>query len=523
MRIKEHSIQLLLFCGILCFTVLLSQRIYLRIDATQQKTYTLSAYTKAILDKADNTVTITWFKSYNADGYIPALQYVESFLHEYEIYAPNRCIVLQKDTATLSEQSLAKLGFAARQIEQTHKNTRMLHTIYSGLLCEYRGKSRVIPFMADIYTLESDIARFIIEMDQDARNRSDERLLYVAMPPAGSNNQIRESPYRYVLPWIEYAGFIPVVLPPSFTELKPEIPLLVIGSDYFDAPMLTALDVFLQKNGSAAFFVSANTVNVHGNWEAQPKPDNGLDTILRRFGFELQHNLLMDPVNFLLTLPSSDNSRYTHINYPFWPQILHNATAETAYETAGIPKASIRTAAQFPTLIPFGKHIQLFWPSSLSLSADRGRTVFPVLVSSPKTAVQLPPYNTNPYETRSSASAASTPYNAYCIAGAGIGVGKGRIFTAADEYCLSTAIEYTNSDANLDFMVNVLHWIAGQDALLQVKQKQPGIAPFRYFEDEATFSRLVFFARMVTLVFIPMLAVIGGITAHIYKKKHEMG
>ena len=468
----------------------------------------------------DNTLTITWFKSYNADGYIPALQYVESFLHEYEISAPERCIVLQKNTDALSEQSLTKLGFAARQIEQTRKNTRVLHTVYSGLLCEYRGKSRVIPFLADIYTLEADIARFIVEMDQDARSRSDERLLYVALPPADAAGETGESPYRYVLPWIEYAGFIPIVLPPSFTELKPEIPLLVIGSDYFDEPMLTALDVFLQKNGSAAFFISANAVNIHGNWAAQPKPRNGLHTILRRFGFDLQQNLLMDPVNFRLTLPSSDKSRYTHINYPFWPLILpQNAYRSATSETVGVPKIAEQAAEKHPAYIPFGKHIQLFWPSSLTLFAERGRTVFPVLVSSPKTAVQLPPYTTDPYEKQGG----GTAQGAYCIAGACIGAGKGRLFTAADEYCLSTAIEYTNSDANLDFMVNVLHWIAGQDALLQVKQKQPAIAPFRFFENGAAFSRLVFFARFVSLVCIPLLVAAGGIAARIYKKKYETG
>ena len=453
---------------------------------------------------------------------VPSLQYVRSFLHEYGVYAPGRCLVLQKEAESLSEQSLAKLGFVVRQIEQTQRNTRMLHSIYSGLLCEYRGKSRVIPFLTDIYTLEADLARFIVEMDQDAHNRSDSRLLYVAMPPAGSgeNGHTEEDPYRYVMPWIEYAGFIPIVLPPSFTELKPEIPLLVIGSDYFDEPMLTALDVFLQKNGSAAFFVSANTVNVRGNWAAQPKQTNGVADILYRFGFNLHHNLLMDSVNFRLTLPASDNSRYTHINYPFWVQVVSEPISKTQTAAAGVSDA-VPLPEKLPAFIPFGKTIQLFWPSSLTLSAEQGRIVFPVLVSSPKTAVQHPPYHTDPYEKHGGSTPAAAQ-TAYCIAGASTGTGKGRIFTAADEYCLSTAIEYTNSDANLDFMVNVLHWIAGQDALLQVKQKQPGIAPFRSFENEAVFSHLVLLARIITLAVIPIFAIASGIAAYLYKRKREM-
>ena len=69
--VKEYRIQALLLCAIVVTAALLSQRIYARLDMTQQHTYSLSAYTRSLLNSLEGTVTITWFRSYNIDGYLP--------------------------------------------------------------------------------------------------------------------------------------------------------------------------------------------------------------------------------------------------------------------------------------------------------------------------------------------------------------------------------------------------------------------------------------------------------------------
>ena len=282
--VKEYRIQALLLGAIVVTAALLSQRLYARLDMTRQHTYSLSAYTRSILNSLEGTVTITWFRSYNIDGFLPSLQYVEDILAEYQRTADGRCLVLYKDTEKLSPQQLNQLGIVARQIERNSNNTQVLQNLYSGLLCEYRGESRVIPFLSDIYTLEADIVRFISEMNQDAQGRKLDRSVYVAFPEGGAENGATGN-YKYVLPWLEYAGFVPITLTKPYPELHPEIPLLVIGSSYFDADMLTAVDAFINRYGSAVFFVSANTIDIGGSWEATPKKDDGLLELLARSGF----------------------------------------------------------------------------------------------------------------------------------------------------------------------------------------------------------------------------------------------
>ncbi|MEL3907075.1 MAG: Gldg family protein [Treponema sp.] len=492
---KEYRLQALLFCAVLVIAALISQRLYIRIDATRQQTYTLSAYTKSILDSLDGTFTITWFRSYNIDGYVPALQYAEDLLNEYQVYAQDRCRVVYKDTAAVQPQRLQQLGFVARQIEKSSGDTKVLQNLYSGLLCEYRGESRVIPFLSDVYTIEADIARFITEMNQDAQNRQAERSVYVALPPDTAENQ-----YRYVLPWLEYAGFIPILLTPPFPELKPEIPLLVIGSSYFDSGMLTATDVFINKQGSAAFFVSANTVDAAGTWQAVPKKGDGLLELLARSGFILQHNLVMDPLNFRMTLPSADRTVYEYINYPFWPQVYR------------------QESPVIPPLLPTGKALQLFWPSELVCTAARGKTPAAILSSSPRSVLQKPPYDTDPRGKQLAAVAASE-HESFPLAAAAAGTGGARVLVVADEYCLSTAIEFTNSDANMDLMVNAVHWLFRQDVLLELKNKQPAVLPFRFFESDTAFNRIIVFVRILNLAVIPLLIIAAGIAAFILHRR----
>ena len=491
----EYRIQAALFFAVVLVSALISLRIYVRIDLTQQHTYSLSAYTKSVLESLEETVTITWFRSYNIDGYLPALQYVEDILNEYQRAADGRCIVMYKDTAKLSAQQLQHIGIAGRQIERNGTDTQIVQNLYSGLLCEYRGERRVIPFLSDIYTIEADIARFIAEMNQDAQGRRADRSIYVALPDGSTDGT-----YKYVLPWLEYAGFVPVLLTEPYPELQPETPLLVIGSSYFDTEMLTAVDAFIGRRGSAAFFVSANTVDVAGTWQAEPKTNDGLIELLARSGFALQPNLVMDPLNFRMALPNTAGTGYEYLNYPFWSQVFR------------------QTTQAIPPLVSAGKTVQFFWPSELTCTAARGKTPLPLLTSSPRSAVQQPPYDTNPHGSQL-ASVAAPDHAAFPFAA--FSMDDARLLVVADEYCVSTAVEYTQSDANLDFLVNTVYWIARQDALLQLKNKQPAVLPFKYFENEAVFKGIIACARALNLVIVPLLIIGAGIAVYLIRRKER--
>ncbi|EEV20644.1 hypothetical protein TREVI0001_1815 [Treponema vincentii ATCC 35580] len=181
-----------------------------------------------------------------------------------------------------------------------------------------------------------------------------------------------------------------------------------------------------------------------------------------------------------------------------------------------------------PPLLAAGKAVQLFWPSELVCTAARGKTPIPLLASSSRSALQNPPYDTDPHGAQL-AGAANGDHEAYPLAAfsergvnavSGIGnADNARLLVVADEYCVSSAVEYTNSDANLDFMVNTVYWLARQDALLQLKNKQPAVLPFRYFESDAAFNRIITVSRIVNLVLVPLLIIAAGAALYIIRRR----
>lgn len=501
---KEHHIQAVLLGAIIVLAALLSVRLYVRIDMTGEMTYSLSDYTVSVLKSLEETVNITWFRSRTVDGYLPSLQYVEDILAEYERASHGKCLVKYQDTTEFSKERLHSLGIAAKHIEKSSDSERTVQDLYSGLLCEYRGEYRVIPFLSDIYTLEADIARFIIEMKADAQGRRTDRSLYVALPEGGEAGD-----YRYVLPWLEYAGFVPIMLTKPYQELKPEIPLLVIGSSYFDSDMLARVDTFVNRSGSAVFFVSAHTVDFKKTWHAEPKQNDGLIELLARSGFALQQNMVMDAANVRLRVPSSDGSTYTYRNYPLWPQVFFQ-------ESTSAP------------LILAGKYVQFFWPSELVCTAARGKTPFPILVSGSRSALQQPPYTTDPQQELFTAAreeerasyplAAASEYAVNAVSGI-YAQNSARLLVVADEYCVSSAVEYTASDANLDFMVNALYWITRQDSLLRLKNKAPRVLPFRYFERDVAFTRIITVSRIFNLLLMPIAIIAAGVILTVIRRR----
>ena len=99
------------------------------------------------------------------------------------------------------------------------------------------------------------------------------------------------------------------------------------------------------------------------------------------------------------------------------------------------------------------------------------------------------------------------------------GADNARLLVVADEYCVSSAVEYTHSDANLDFMVNAAYWIARQDALLQLKNKQPAVLPFRFIESDTAFTRIIAVVRILNLVLVPLLIIAAGAALYIIRRR----
>lgn len=493
----EYRIQFILFILILILISVCSSKLYFRIDTTKQKAYSLSGYTYEMLDNLTGTVTLTWFRSDRLESFFPSLKYLADVIYEYQNYSGAQFIFNKKNISELSEEAIKKIGIIPRQIKSQSTSAETLYTIYSGLMIEYNGETRVIPFVDDIDILEYDIARFVFEMQNTSGETGSVKKISVIVPP----NSL-ESDYRYILPWLEYAGITAEILTLPIENIPEGNPLLVIGSDYIDFSTAAAIDVFLQKHGRAVFFVSGNTIDVTGNWKAVPKVKDFLLDVLAHNGFYINSDLVLDSSNFRITMNSLDNTGVKVINYPFWIQLRYEGIAKNNPVFSGIFTGY--------------KYLQTFWPSSLSF--DETKKITPLAFTTLNSFKMIEKYDTEPFNNQFALfSTAEKKPEAIIVERAM----PAPVIVVSDEYMVSTAIDYTGSSVNLDFMINCIEHLFGLDELLVLKNKQHSALPFKTFSEQDEFNFIIKSARIISLILLPLIILSSGIYSFIRGRKYQ--
>ena len=130
---------------------------HFRCDLSRGKLYTLSAYSRERVSMLDSEMVITWYRSQELAHMTPAVRYIEDFIEEYRLASRGMIsFTIRNPASSESIASIESLGIVPRQSG--------MKSVYSGLLVEYRGASRVIPFLLDTKTLEYDLTRLILEL-----------------------------------------------------------------------------------------------------------------------------------------------------------------------------------------------------------------------------------------------------------------------------------------------------------------------------------------------------------------------
>ncbi len=482
---KERLLREILIFACIALVAILASRFHFRFDLSENGSYTLSPYSRSILSGLDSGMTVTWYRSNTLQQYTPAVRYIADFLEEYRLASDGAFSysILDPEAANNTE-TVAALGIPARQIEVEERGIPTVRELWSGLLVEYRGEYRVIPFLLDTSTLEYDLTRLVLELrdtTEAGRNTNALQIIY------GTGD------YRYVEPWLSYAGFVVEVLELPVRSLDEAKGLLVIGSSAVEAVTAAAVDTFLSAGGNAAFFVSGNTVNTAGDWKAAPKTGDFLLGVLEKRGMTIGSRLVMDISNFRITMPALDNSRNEYINYPFWITVLRSGMKSGHPLMAGV------------------RELQFFWPSEISTRSESGAER--LVETSPAAILMDVPYDTDPFGAQLSlfrTGSTGSPRQLVAAVNA-----PGRMVLVADEYLPGTMIEYTGSDANLDFLVNCAEWISGKDRLLELKNRKPEAGA-----TSGTIPSSFGTAFVLELVIIPAIIIlVAAVTAWRRKKK----
>ena len=478
---NEYKLQFVLLTSLLVLFLCLSNIWYLRCDITEKKIYTLSKYTKNVLASIDSTLQISWFRSSNISSFASETQYLYDLLKEFEFHLG--CVVKLYNTDDMEEKKLYDLGLAPQSVQTIAMHRNSTQNIYSGIVIQLRGLTRVIPFIASISNLEYDIVNFVLQLDDEYRRVPNR----VALLSDGNQDYIKR--------WLSYAGFsVEEVSLPLKEELRVDVPLIVVGSKHIDKEAGAYIDVFLKKKGCAVFFVSGNTVDVKGDWTAKKKANDALIEMLALHGIEIASNLVLDIANYPIKMTSEDGSNAQTVNYPFWPTILQENIDLKSPLSSGVVS------------------LQTFWPSSIIVS-DKWKE----LITTTKEGIVVDKdYNTDPFANSFSLFSQMEKKKRCVVA---YRENTQRVVVISDENMVGNAIEYTDSSSNLEFAVNCVQWVSNKDKLLELKNKKHVLPPFRFYNDEDIYS-IVKRARIICFVVMPLLILMWAIYFFIRQRKN---
>lgn len=485
---------------LLCFI----NTINTRIDFSKDKVFTLSPFSKQLLSNVPEKVQITYYVSDKLSSFYHETRDVKDFLIEYT--AQNKLVSLDvKDPQKEGlEQQLLSLGIEAQQIQTASATETSFLTVYSAIVIEYRGKTEIIPFIVSTAGLEFELSSRLQFLTENVA-----RQVQILI----GNDFTLEDDYRYLVPWLQSAGFICTqVFPAELSQLDPKVPLLVLGSKNLEAENVFEIENFLMQGGNAAFFVSRNNVNIYTDWTAETDANSALMNMLDFWGISIKKELLLDIVNYRIEMQGNGQGSTTseYINYPFWI-----VTGRHSLDSKSILNNGY-------------SGLEVYWANPIELFEEDGSKVTPVIKTSIKASIMPEPFDTDPFRNRTRVFDEKTQFT---IGATLEGSVKGyyttasspdiRLFVLADQYAPSRMIEYTNSPHNMDFIVSVLLWLSNEDELLKIKNK--GIRSTSLDSIANIEGTAYAISKTVWLCFIlPLLIVIlTGAGFIIYRKKSK--
>ncbi len=307
----KKSFQVLLFsaAGVIAMFIVLvainfiAARLKQRIDLTQEKAYTLSAGTKAILAKLDTPVQIRFYVSQRATDMPVALktyaQRVDDLLGEYR-QASKGLIEIQKldpEPDSDAEDSARLDGVQGEQLTNGER-------VYLGISVTMLDQKQAIPFLAPDRErlLEYDISRAIARVSATKKPTIG---IMSSLPIMGMPNPMMQMGQRGEEPWALITelkrDFDLKQVPMTADKIPDDVRVLVVihPRGITDATQF-AIDQFVLRGGRLLAFLDPKAVlDRSGEGMGAMGSASGLDKLLKAWGISFDTSKVVADMNYV--------------------------------------------------------------------------------------------------------------------------------------------------------------------------------------------------------------------------------
>ncbi|MBQ0002646.1 MAG: Gldg family protein, partial [Treponema sp.] len=322
---KDLKIYSILVICIFLFAFIDNSRLYLRLDFTKDKQFSVSKYTRQTLSIASDPVRITYYRSKELVSRYPEVRDVYDYLKICANENKNISLSVLDANKKENEEILKNLSVAPQQIQSINDNKAEYIKIYSAIVIEYQGKKEVIPFVLSTASLEFELNT---RLDALIKNK-----FYSAYILCGNEYNTDDCHYLELLLTTSNIHCYPVEKE-SITyiqdQLQTDIPLILFGTSSLTPEQSSVIENFILRGGKALIMTSQYSVDINGNWKISKNENDSFIPVLEKWGVKFENKIVNDLSNIRTSFVSSqsdktyetENPQYEYINYPQWISLL---------------------------------------------------------------------------------------------------------------------------------------------------------------------------------------------------------
>jgi gliding-associated putative ABC transporter substrate-binding component GldG len=524
---RQVTVITVLSIAAMILIVLISQRLWFRLDLTKNKSYTISPVSRNLHEHISDQVRITYYISEKLSAVHPVPRELEDLLREYAAYSRGKIQLTVKDPVKAGvNREVEALGIIPQQIETVEQDQMNYAMVYSGIVIEYLDKTDVIPFAFSLETLEYDLTSRIRTL---ARGTEREAGFLV-----GDTGKQWSRDYAILNQVFVQSGFRVRTLSPG-EEIPDSLPALFVlgGVEDLDDWALYRIDRYIQGGGKALFALEGVFVDEANALQGRPMTDKGLQAMVSFYGATVKPELVMDVTALSLSYQSVDpfGSRvYRIVRYPLWLGVLPQNGNAAHPVTAGF------------------SGVDMFWASPLELNPPEGVEAAPLFHTTEEAWAQTKTFAANPEqsyqfqaelnETQGEKLLAAALTGAFPSWFAGIpkpvreGSGEelpdmpaqareSRIIVLGDADMASMVTQYTRSNSNFDFFIKAADWLGNDDDIIGIRSRQSRTGRLDKITDPEKRVKAMGFARTLNVILIPLAVIALGVIRALQRRRKE--
>lgn len=489
-RKQLEKIHLILILLILIFTALVSNRLFFRIDVTENKAYTISEASREILGQIDDTVEITYYISQQLLNYSPKAMQIIDFLKEYTSLSRGKINLRIVDPVKTREVPVAEeMGIQPQELElEANSETRII-TVYTGIAIRHLKDYKSIPNVYDTATLEYELSSRIrlLVLDEEIR---------VGIIVGDDSRRLDED-YSLLNESLAQVFLIREI--DSSEQISPYLDALVLlGSRNVTAAMAESIEKYMNGGGNLLLCMDGVYVDLNGNYAAHVEGTDNVRDLLDSYGVHIPGELVLDISSQQISIPGRWPIEYMH-----WVSIQKN-----------------NVNPEHPLTARF-TGLDLFWPGHIAVDDSSPLNPEALITSTSSAWLMSKDFNTNPYKQELHTRYADKSRGSYTFAVAGTHPAHdGKILIISDCDFLTNMVQYSASTHNLLFFENALQWAADSEEMLSMKNRTVRDTRLNAITGRTAEKRLYRAAQLFNVGIVPLFILLFG-AVHLLRRKTD--